>query len=200
MKFESYIRKRTFHYLLLFNGIFFISTVIFMYPSPSAFIEFIGVGQPVPLLGWLLALTVASLYAAYTLYMIPETRHMVFEISMLKLLAIPLAVLSGVVEEAFFRKVIMDALEGIGLGSILQVLISALIFSFVHVVWVVFAKDWRYLFAVFVSTFVLGIGLGCVYLLSDRNILPAIVAHIFINLLIEPGLLYSAFRQGMSKK
>ncbi|NKZ75106.1 hypothetical protein GS934_16590 [Rhodococcus hoagii] len=37
-----------------------------------------------------------------------------------------------------------------------------------------------------------GAGLAAVYLLSDRALLPAVIAHIAINLVIEPWLILSA--------
>ncbi|WP_193745284.1 CPBP family intramembrane glutamic endopeptidase [Geomicrobium sp. JCM 19055] len=137
----------------------------------------------------------ASVYSVYTLWIIPDIRPFVFEWSKLKIWAIPLAVLSGIIEEVFFRKIIMDAIQGLGYGVLLQTFISATIFAAAHLIWVLFSRDWRFILPVLISTFVLGVLLSLAYVASDRVVLPVIVAHIVINLIIEPGLLYNSAKE-----
>ncbi|MDA8371434.1 MAG: CPBP family glutamic-type intramembrane protease [Nocardiopsaceae bacterium] len=43
------------------------------------------------------------------------------------------------------------------------------------------------------STFVVGAGSAVLYLVGNRSLTPVIVAHMLVNLTIEPGLILSAF-------
>ncbi|GAK04975.1 hypothetical protein JCM19037_3435 [Geomicrobium sp. JCM 19037] len=174
---------------------FLVALIIFLLPDPASFFSLLGFGEHVPVLGWVLAFVVTIVFSLYTLWVLPEVRSFVFEVSWLKALAIPLAILSGVIEEVFFRKIMMDLFQDLDYGIFAQIFFSAVIFAAIHLVWGIFAKDWRMMLSVFLSTFVLGILLSFVYIASDRVIYPAIVAHIAINLIIEPGLLYTAIRQ-----
>src|ERR1035437_1195833 len=57
------------------------------------------------------------------------------------LLAIPMALISGIFEEAFFRRAIMDGMMHRGSGPVMQVAISALSFGAVHAIWGVGARN-----------------------------------------------------------
>lgn len=143
-------------------------------------------------LGWVMAFLVAAGYVAYTFWAVPFVRRTAFEPSMLKLLAIPLAVVSGFFEELVFRKFLMDWLDNAGITWWLQILATALAFGLAHSVWGAFSRDLSIIMPVALSTAALGAALGGVYLVSDRVILPAIIAHTTINLIIEPALLRSS--------
>ncbi|WP_298255509.1 CPBP family intramembrane glutamic endopeptidase [uncultured Arthrobacter sp.] len=143
-------------------------------------------------LGWVMAFLVAAGYVAYTFWAVPFVRRTAFEPSMLKLLAIPLAVVTGFFEELVFRKFLMDWLDTAGITWWLQILATALAFGLAHSIWGAFSRDLSIIMPVALSTAGLGAALGCVYLASDRVILPAIIAHTAINLVIEPALLRSS--------
>lgn len=143
-------------------------------------------------LGWMMAFLVAAGYVAYTFWAVPFVRRTAFEPSMLKLLAIPLAVVTGFFEELVFRKFLMDWLHTAGITWWLQILATALAFGLAHSIWGAFSRDLSIIMPVALSTAGLGAALGCVYLASDRVILPAIIAHTAINLIIEPALLRSS--------
>ncbi|WAP50578.1 CPBP family intramembrane metalloprotease [Arthrobacter sp. ATA002] len=142
--------------------------------------------------GWILALTVAAGYVVYTFWAVPFVRQTAFEFSGLKLLAVPLAIVTGVFEELVFRKLLMDWLEGHGAAWWLQLTATAVLFGVAHSLWGAFSRDLSIILPVALSTAALGAALGCVYLFSDRHILPAILAHTVINLIIEPALLRSS--------
>jgi len=61
-------------------------------------------------LWWVLALIVAGAYVIYTMRAIPLVADMQREISWFKLLGIASAVVGGIVEEAIFRRWLMDML------------------------------------------------------------------------------------------
>ncbi|MBM4549295.1 CPBP family intramembrane metalloprotease [Rhodococcus hoagii] len=77
-------------------------------------------------------------------------------------------------------------------GAVGQIGASALAFGVAHGAWVLLGREWAIAIPVVVSTTCLGAGLAAVYLLSDRALLPAVIAHIAINLVIEPWLILSA--------
>lgn len=178
-------------------GSFVIALSAWILPNPGRFLESMGQASEVPALGWILAIIVAIAYTAYTLWAVPTVRTIAIEWSRFRLLAIPLALLSGVLEEMFFRRVVMDALAGDGVPLLLQIVLSAALFAVVHGVWVLFAKSWRIATPVLCSTFALGVLLSVVYVASDRVIIPAILTHVAINLVIEPGLLHHATLRAM---
>lgn len=175
--------------------LFLVALAVWMLPDPGGFTQQFGAPSVIPPLGWIGAAAVTVGYAAYTLWALPVTRTLSRELSWFRMLAVPLALLSGVIEELFFRQWVMDALADRGTGLVLQIAASAVVFALVHVVWVAFARDWRILVSVFVSTFVLGVLLAGVYIASGRVVLAAVLAHIAINLVIEPGLLHHAVLQ-----
>ncbi|MCR2815529.1 CPBP family glutamic-type intramembrane protease [Microbacterium jiangjiandongii] len=142
--------------------------------------------------GWAAATLVVIGYVLYTLWAVPFVRHHATRLSGLKLLAIPLALVTGTLEELLFRKFLMDGLDQLGAGAVLQVIGAAIAFGLAHSVWVVFSRDATIIVPVIAATTALGAALGATYLLSDRIALPVIVAHIVINLVIEPWLLLSA--------
>ncbi|MFB2580955.1 lysostaphin resistance A-like protein [Herbiconiux sp. P15] len=185
-------RRRT---TLLAGGVigsFVVALSIWILPDPARFVGSMGEVSAVPALGWVLAIVVAIVYSAYTLWAVPTVRVIAVERSWFRLLAIPLALLSGVLEEMFFRRVVMDALAFYEVPLLLQIVLSAALFAVVHGVWVLFARSWRIAVPVLGSTFALGVMLSLVYVASDRVVIPAMLAHVAINLVIEPGLLHSA--------
>ena len=167
--------------------------------DPDAFAAELGIGADIPPRGWIVAGLVAAVYTAYTLWAVPQIRPVVSEVSWFRALAIPLAVGSGLVEEMFFRHILMTSFAHGGLGAVAQVLLSALAFAAVHTIWVVFGRSWAAALPILLSTFALGVLMSLVYLASDRVVLPAVIAHAAINLVIEPGLLLNSARQAVAR-
>lgn len=146
----------------------------------------------IPTVGWLTAIAAGLLYIFWTIFAVPAVRHHAFRWSRLKAIAVVAAIVSGVVEELIFRRLLMDWLFDFGIGSAAQVAFSAIVFGIFHSAWGLFARDAHIVLPSVAATTVLGAALATVYLLSDRILLPAAMAHIAINLVIEPGLLLSA--------
>ncbi|GAA2089466.1 MULTISPECIES: CPBP family intramembrane glutamic endopeptidase [Brevibacterium] len=156
--------------------------------------DLLGIGQSAGLIPWAwgMATVIAITYVTYTFWAVPFVREHATELTGLKLLAVPLALVSGTLEELIFRKFLMDWLGALGAAGFLQVLGTGVAFGAAHSLWVLFSRDARIILPVTTATTVLGAALGMTYLLADRNALPVIVAHIVINLIIEPWLLLSA--------
>lgn len=78
-----------------------------------------------------------------------------------------------------------DAGAGVGV----QIAVSALAFGAAHAAWVGLSGEWKTAFYTVISTVALGALLAWLYILADRSTIPAIAAHIIINLGMEPWLM-----------
>ena len=146
-----------------------------------------------PPMAWILAAITAIAYVIYTMKAIPFIAGMQREISPFKLLGIFTAVVGGIVEEVFFRRLGMDILLSRGFASVPQVLISGIAFGLAHSGWALFTKrGLKFSLTAIISTTVLGVLLAVIYLAGGRNLGPCISAHVMINIVIEPWLMLSA--------
>lgn len=142
----------------------------------------LGLGRPTTRLALALGVLVALVYAGVTAAGNPAVIQNAFAPTGLKLLAIVATVLvAGVVEEVIFRGYVMTTLASMGHGRVVQVLMSAVTYALVHP-----TGSLAILF-----TLLLGAALGIVYLVGNRSLTPVIVAHMLVNLIIEPGLFLS---------
>lgn len=162
------------------------------------FIRYLGFvpGMAGNLAGWIAAVFATIIFVAFALRL-PSVRENLFRPSLLKLLAIALAIASGILEEVMFRRWTMNWLMAQGYGALVQVLGAGLLFGAIHGIWGLMEKSFRAAIGATVATGFLGIMLGIVFLLAGRSLAPCIVAHLLINLLIEPGLVLAATRGEM---
>jgi hypothetical protein len=143
-------------------------------------------------LWWGLAVIVAGAYVIYTMRAIPLVAQMQREVSWFKVLGVASAVVGGIVEEAIFRRWGMDMLASGGFPIIIQIAASAVAFGLAHGAWALVGRDLRSALLAMLSTSVLGLALAILYLAAGRNLGPCIVAHVMINVVIEPWLMLSA--------
>lgn len=69
---------------------------------------------------------------------------------------------------------------------------SAVAFGLAHGAWALVGRDFRSALLAIVSTSLLGLSLAIIYLAAGRNLGPCILAHVTINVVIEPWLMLSA--------
>jgi len=129
-----------------------------------------------------------------------SVRENLFRPSRLKLLAIGVAFVAGILEEVFFRQLLMDWTRARGMNAFLQVLVSAAAFGIAHGLWILFRGSWRAGVGAVFATGCLGGALALVYVASARNLAPCVSAHFFINVFAEPGLVLSAVRGEMGNQ
>lgn len=141
---------------------------------------------------WIFALCIAVGYILYTVTFVPFVKKYLFTFSWLKLIGIWAAIVSSTVEEIVFRKVLMDWLMNLDFSITIQIFVSAVMFGLAHGAWVFLRGEFKIAFPVILATTVLGALLAILYIVGDRNILAPIVAHLLINLFIEPWLMLSA--------
>lgn len=86
----------------------------------------------------------------------------------------------------------MDWLLTLDFSIIIQILASGIVYGVAHGAWVFLRGEFKIALPVILSTTVLGGVFAILYVISDRNILASIVAHIIINLFIESWFILSA--------
>lgn len=142
--------------------------------------------HPQPLVGVVGALVVATLYIWYSAR-VPGIRRHLGNRSWLRVPAIALAVTAGIVEEIYFRRVLMDALQSVGMGPLIQILVSGVTFGVFHAIWGLWG-GWRVVRGAVIATSLLGFALATLYVVAGRVLVPCIEAHILIDLVLEPAL------------
>ncbi|WP_155590850.1 CPBP family intramembrane glutamic endopeptidase [Lysinibacillus cavernae] len=170
--------------------------VIYWYiNNPKRFIEN-GLGySPEMLLNipmWFFTLLIVIGYISYTMIAIPYVKRNLLSFSLLKLIGIWAAIVSGIVEEVVFRHLLMDYLLSIGFSNISQVLVSGITFGIVHGAWVLLRGEIKIALPAILSTTILGCLLAMLYIYTGRSTLAPIIAHVLINMIIEPWLMLSA--------
>lgn len=166
--------------------------------APAKFMAYIGfaAGRQGAPLGWLLALLVTAAFVAASLRL-PSVRENLFRPSLLKLLALPMALFAGILEESVFRSTLMNYMAHQGINVAIQVLVSGLAFGAAHGIWGLFGKSLRATLGATFATGLLGATLALVYLAAGRQLMPCITAHFLMDALIEPGLVLAACRGEM---
>jgi uncharacterized protein len=166
---------------------------------PRGFLRYTGFVDARPgLTGWLLALVVFAAFTGYAAKRFPSVRANLLAMSILKVLALAVAVSAGFCEETIFRKWVMDGTSHAHFGLIVQVVASALTFGLLHGVWGLFRGSMIAAVGATLATGVLGAALAVVFLASHRVLAPCIVSHLLINAFAEPGLVLAAVRGEMS--
>ena len=149
------------------------------------------------LAAWSLAAIVTVAYCAYAawrsrtigrLMLHPERWRPYIAI---RVVAILMALISGLFEEVFFRRVLMGVVLAHGASIAAQIALSAVIFGAAHAIWAVFG-GWRAALGAMTATTTLGFCLAVAYVVGGRALAPCIAAHISINLLLEPWLIITA--------
>lgn len=168
--------------------------------NPEKFVAYLGftpegIGA---VAGWIVAAAV-TLAFVWQSAKLASVRANLLRPSVLKILALAVAVAAGILEEVVFRKWLMDYLLAHEIGSALQVLASGLVFGLAHGVWGLMGRSFRAALRAMMATGWLGLGLGLVYIVSGRSLAPCIAAHFLINALIEPGLMLAATRGEMGR-
>ena len=163
--------------------------------SPPGFLRNLGFvsGPQGTVLAWCLGLVVAAIYPTYAVRNIPLVREHWRAVSLFKLLGILLAVAAALVEEAFFRRLLMDALMRAGWPAVVQVAASGLVFGLAHGVWGIMTGRVSVGIGTTIATGTLGTALGLVYVVGDRSLAPVIIAHFIVTATIQPGIMFAAF-------
>jgi len=163
----------------------------------ATFMNGIGFNQSaleIPL-AWVIAAIVTIGYIAFTTFGMSTVKENFFKWDWLKLIGIYAALTSGILEELAFRRLLMDWLYSNDIGIIIQVIISGVAFGIAHFTWGLIGGSWRIGLASAIATTILGLLLAIIYIVAGRNVLPTIMAHIIINIFLEPWMILHAVRE-----
>ena len=113
-------RRRAIVFLALAAGILWVPVVSALFGTPPPFLRNLGFlsgpgGTP---LAWIVGLLVALAYSGFAVINIPLVRENCCALSPAKLLAIAAAFAAAIVEEAFFRRLLMDGLLAAGASAV----------------------------------------------------------------------------------
>lgn len=110
-----------------------------------------------------------------------------------------MALPASVLEEAVFRKLLMDHLAAGSWNASFQVLASGLAFGAVRGIWGFFGRSWRAALGATLITSTLGATLALAYIAAGCSVAACVAAHFLIDALMEPGLVLAALRGEMSR-
>lgn len=189
------VKRNSALFLILVGGVLWVPVAQLMLGNPPRFLRDLGFlsGPPGTPLAWSLAMVIAVLYAAYAVRNIPLVREHWRALSFMKLLGVLVAVAAAVVEEAFFRRMLMDALMRAGWSPVAQVVASGFVFGVAHGSWALVTGRVVVGIGAMIATGTLGTGLAFVYILGNRSLAPVIVAHFVVTATIQPGIMFAAF-------
>ena len=148
---------------------------------------------------WAAALIVGLLTIHYCVRRIPLVAQHFLRPSPLKVMSVLTAVVAATIEEAFFRRWVMDAVLRAGGGGWVQVLASAVAFGVPHGYVGLIRRSFPIARGAVISTTIMGAALAVVYLLGERSLAPCIAAHFLITASIEPGLILAGASGQMRK-
>jgi membrane protease YdiL (CAAX protease family) len=149
---------------------------------------------------WIMGLIIVIAYVIYTFKRIPFVKEKQVEISLFKMTGLFAGISAGLLEEIVFRKWLMNLLMNQGLNSLIQIIISGVIFGLAHSSWIILKKNKRLIVGAVISTIGLGLLLATLYIFSGRNLAPCIVAHMIITAIIEPWLMLAAISDKWGKQ
>jgi membrane protease YdiL (CAAX protease family) len=139
----------------------------------------IGWRRPTTTPALAIAVVLAVAYTAFT-FLLPEVRSVASEATLFRVWGAAVSAFAAGVEEAVFRGFVLTELDRSGVSRRAQVLASGVTFGLIHA-----GFGWWGM----AVTFLLGLGLGGLYLTGRRSLTPPILCHGLINLAVEPGLL-----------
>ena len=143
-------------------------------------------------LAWLLALAVAVAVIAFTVKHVPPVTRTWRQISWLKGLVVLAAISAATVEEAVFRRLVMDSVQQAGGSGVVQIAASAVSFGAAHAIFGLIKRNLLIAVRASLITGIMGGLLAVAYLVGERSLAPCITAHILITVALEPGLLIAA--------
>jgi len=193
---EHKIARRAAIIMLAFTAAEATGLISMLFPLPSPRILALFTYRQATWPAWIAAAAVAAAYVGASAWSLPYIASRFWDLTALKFLAIPFALITGAFEEIFFRRILMNLMAGpLHQGAMVQVLVSAVVFGAVHAIWGAFARSWNAVIVPMLWTSALGLGLALTYLLGGRDVAPCIWSHVAINLCIEPWLLVGVMRR-----
>ena len=194
-------KRRAVMFLVVAGAILWFPVARLLLGHPPGFLRDLGFfsGASGTAFAWALALGVAVAYAGFTVRNNPLVREYWRALSPAKALGVTVAVAAAIVEEAFFRRLLMDGLLAAGISSIGQVFLSGLVFGLAHGIWGIVTGRLMMGVRIMMATGTLGTALAAVYVVGERSLAPPIFSHFIITATIQPGIMFAAFSGQMPR-
>lgn len=135
---------------------------------------------------------IAVAYISFAVRIVPPVGRIWLRLERRKSIVFAAAIAAATVEEAVFRRIVIDSVMAQGGGAVLQVAASAVTFGAAHSIFGLIKRNAQAAWQVALITAILGGALGIVYVIGERSLAPCIAAHFLITLALEPGLLMAA--------
>lgn len=148
---------------------------------------------------WIIAIAIGVGYAYFTAKKVPAVRAGWNEVSLLNFFGIYVAISASIIEEAFFRRAVMDYLL-IDYPLVIQIILSGLIFGLAHGIWGLLKGSFRIAWEAILATTIFGLLLAILYVIAGRSLAPCIVAHFIAAAIIEPWLIIGLMDTKREKK
>ncbi|HXH07437.1 MAG TPA: CPBP family intramembrane glutamic endopeptidase [Vicinamibacterales bacterium] len=196
------LKRNVMVFLVLAGGAMWIPVAQALFGRPPGFLRDLGFlsGPSGTFVAWSGGFAIAGLYSAYAVRRIPLVRQYWRAVCLVKFVGVLAAISAAVVEEAFFRRFLMDALLRVGWPDALQVIASGVVFGIAHASWALVTGHVAVGVGAMMATGTLGTGLALVYILGDRSLAPVIVAHFMVTATIQPGIMFAAFSGQMRQQ
>jgi hypothetical protein len=196
------VKRNAMIFLVLAGGAMWIPVAQALFGRPPRFLRDLGFlsGPSGTFTAWSVGFALAGLYSAYAVRRIPLVRQHWRDVSLVKVVGVLVAISAAVVEEAFFRRFLMDGLLRAGWPDALQVIASGVIFGIAHASWALVTGHVVVGVGAMIASGTLGTGLALVYILGDRSLAPVIVAHFMVTATIQPGITFAAFSGQMRQQ
>lgn len=149
-------------------------------------------GPPGTIFAWGLAILIAAVYIGFAVQNVPPVARTWLRFDWRKLVVFFAAVAAATVEEAVFRRILMDGVRDQGGNAMMQIIASALAFGGAHSIFGLIKRNAQAAWRAALITGILGGAFGIVYIIGGRSLAPCITAHFLITLALEPGLLMAA--------
>lgn len=180
-----------------FLGLFaYLALLVFVFKNRLVVQALATFKQPASPGGWRVALIALAIEVGVLVAIFVDQPARIFEPSLFNLVtSVETALEGGLVEETIFRGYIILRLASAGFSRTTQAVLSALLFSAIHISWSQAALDQGILMMLspFFGTFVLGVVLAIAFQLSGHRLMPVAFAHAAINLTVQPWLALAYF-------
>ena len=144
------------------------------------------------------ALAIAGAYVGYSAQS-PGIRRRIGTVGWITIPAVAVAITAGIVEEIYFRQVLMNALRDAGVAAVVQVIVSGVTFGLFHAIWGI-GSGWRVMRGAVVATTMLGTAFAALFVLDGRVVLPCVEAHVLVDLVLEPALVLYAVESALQRR
>jgi Type II CAAX prenyl endopeptidase Rce1-like len=150
---------------------------------------------------WVFAIVVAAVMAGTAVGSFGKTAQLLTDWSFYRIsLGIVLGISAGICLETIFRGFVMTQASDAGLPIAVQIVLSAVLFALAlnRMAWAGFPghPDVWAVVGTTVSSTILGVAFAIIYVIGNRSLAPAIVAHAAIDMVVEPGMILMAAMAG----